>query len=644
MKATRLIALLLTVVMLTGCGTSAVPAATDAIVPETTLPPQTTAPTETPTEPSIPEPTEPEVTEPEVTEAPTEPPETVPEETEPPKALAEVREYNFVRVADYIPNIVQELAYATEDNFTGKVVYDFTDAYLRCGTLKKLMKAQEILNEQGYGLKIWDAFRPIYGQAKLYEAWPDPNYVSHPHYGNRPHCRGTAVDVTLVDLETGEELDMPTGFDDFTALADRNYDDCTEAQAANSKILESAMTAAGFSPYSAEWWHFTDPVAHAVDNYFDPAVYSKWKLQDDTPTILYASPEEEATPIIWILPDDQITLLGWKESYAYVEHGGFHGYVASDLIQPVNAPQLSIVAPTDIYSYDQMLLDIATLAETYPDIITVGSIGTSEDGRDLPLILLGDKDAKYQVLVQGTVHAMEHMCTWLLMSMTEYHAARGGISDVCFHIIPMMNPDGVLLSQTGEMNELQQEIYRSDLTRGYTFYAPDLYAEKWKANGHGIDINRAFDAGWELTNSRYAPSSQMYKGTEPFDCAEAVALRDYTLSQHFDVTVSYHATGNVIFWEYGQRKDINNASYSLAQELNIVTGYTLRGSSGVDAAGYKDWAIDALGIPSVTMEIGFSEVPLPYSELANVFSRNVNILPAIAKWLSYRQESNDTVS
>ena len=61
----------------------------------------------------------------------------------------------------------------------------------------------------------------------------------------------------------------------------------------------------------------------------------------------------------------------------------------------------------------------------------------------------------------------------------------------------------------------------------------------------------------------------------------------------------------------------------------------------MDAAGYKDWAIDALGIPSVTMEIGFSEVPLAYNELDNIFSRNVNILPAIAKWLSDQQNSND---
>ena len=633
MKATHLIALLLTVVMLTGCGTPAVPATTEAVIPETTLPTEITAPTEAPTEPSIPEPTEPEVAEPEVTEAPTEPPETVPEETEPPTPLEELRDYNFVKVVDYIPDIVQELAYATEDNFTGKVVYDFTDAYLRCGTLKKLIKAQEILNEQGYGLKIWDGFRPVYAQAKLYEAWPDPNYVSHPDYGNRPHCRGNAVDVTLIDLETGEELDMPTGFDDFTALADRNYSDCTEEQAANSRILERAMTAAGFSPYNSEWWHYTDYVSYNVDTYFNPAAVSTWVIQTETPALLYSGDNINSTPLIWIPSGEQVTLLGWSYSFAYIRYQGLNGFVFSDQIRQLDYPDISIVAPTAIYPYEQMMQDLNTLAETYPDTVTLGSIGSSEEYRDLPVILLGDIEAEYHVLVQGSVHAMEHMCSWLLMSMAEYHAARGGIENVCFHIIPMMNPDGVTLSQTETLTELQESIYQSDLIHGYASNDQALYARTWKANALGVDINRSFDAGWVQTQSRPAPSSMLYKGTEPFSCAEAAALRDYTLSYDFDVTISYHAMGCVLYWEYGSRTDVNQASNSLARAMQVVCGYTLNGSSGVDAAGYKDWAMEALGIPSVTVEIGCGEVPLAEKELYSILGRNLEILPAIAKWV-----------
>lgn len=208
-----------------------------------------------PTEPTLPE-TEP-VTEP-ATESPTELP------TEPEREA-------FVRAADYIPHLRVELAYATTDNFTGTVIYEFTDAYLRYGTVQKLMKAAEILEEQGYGLVIWDAYRPVYAQERLWEICPDPAYVSKPGTGSQSHCRGLAVDVSLYDLETGEMLEMPTGFDTFTALADRDYTDCTSEAASNAMLLEDTLIICGFKPYSAEWWHFSDVDSYDIEYAFDPA-------------------------------------------------------------------------------------------------------------------------------------------------------------------------------------------------------------------------------------------------------------------------------------------------------------------------------------------------------------------------------------
>lgn len=177
----------------------------------------------------------------------------------------------LVSVALYAPQIRVDLAYATEGNFTGKVIYEFYEAYLRYGTLKKLIEADEALRAQGVGILIWDGFRPVSAQAKLWETCPDPTYVSHPVTGRRAHCRGNAVDVTLYDLQTGELLDMPTGFDDFSKRADRNYNDCTDVQKENALMLERAMKSSGFKPYSAEWWHFTDSDDYPVDENFDPA-------------------------------------------------------------------------------------------------------------------------------------------------------------------------------------------------------------------------------------------------------------------------------------------------------------------------------------------------------------------------------------
>lgn len=197
------------------------------------------------------------------------------ESTTPTEPAPEPDAEDLVRILDYLPEAEIDLRYATTDNFTGQVIYDFEDAYLRYGTLKKLIAASEILNEAGYGIKIWDAFRPVSAQATLFEVHPDPNVVSHPVTGYRAHCRGNAVDMTLVDLSTGEELPMPTGFDDFTALADRNYSDCDPTLATNAQLLEQIMSECGFKPLQTEWWHFTDTDTYPVDEDFDPAECTK---------------------------------------------------------------------------------------------------------------------------------------------------------------------------------------------------------------------------------------------------------------------------------------------------------------------------------------------------------------------------------
>ena len=176
---------------------------------------------------------------------------------------------DFVSVTDWIPGIHTELRYATDNNFTHQVIYDFSGAYLRYGTVQKLASAQESLETAGYSLLIWDAFRPVSAQFKLWEICPDPAYVANPEKGYSSHSRGSTVDITLVTLD-GDPVEMPTDFDDFTAMADRDYSDVSEEAAANAGLLEEAMTAAGFKPYSAEWWHYSDTEPYPVEETFIP--------------------------------------------------------------------------------------------------------------------------------------------------------------------------------------------------------------------------------------------------------------------------------------------------------------------------------------------------------------------------------------
>ena len=164
---------------------------------------------------------------------------------------------DMVNLAEFIPRIQVDLRYATPNNFTSAIIYDDDTAYLRRGTAEKLKAAQAEFVTHGYTIKVWDAYRPPAAQFKLWEKVPDARFVINPHKGYSYHSRGVAVDVTLVD-EKGQEVIMPTGFDDFTARADRDYSDLDQETAANARFLEEIMVKHGFSSIYYEWWHFID--------------------------------------------------------------------------------------------------------------------------------------------------------------------------------------------------------------------------------------------------------------------------------------------------------------------------------------------------------------------------------------------------
>lgn len=371
----------------------------------------------------------------------------------------------------------------------------------------------------------------------------------------------------------------------------------------------------------------------------DPPSPTVWVANCEEYISLRRQPYKYSGVIRTIPKNAQVELIKWVERYAYVSYKGYTGYVLANYIKPAKEEwyygQEEIVEPVHLYSYKQMLADISALHSKYPNVTEVGTVGHSEQGRRIPVLRIGSRDAEYHVLLQGAIHGREHTTAWLLMEMAEYWLQNDILEygDVCYHIVPMTNPDGVILSQSGSLNTTQQEIYLKDRRAGYAGWDMANYAAMWKANALGVDINRNFPSGWEKINRRKGPSSEMYQGEAPFSTAEARALRDYTLLYAFDATVSYHATGSVIYYEYGDKQPVNARSQSLAQAVSSVSGYVLVGGSQVDGAGYKDWAMDALGIPSITVEIGSQDTVLQERELYSLFARNYRVLPQIARWL-----------
>ncbi len=171
------------------------------------------------------------------------------------QTVAENPENELVDLETYIPGIVVDMRYATANNFTDEVVYDGAAAFLRKPVADALKQVQAELESIGLGLKVFDAYRPYAATLKFYELIGDTNFVAAPWYGSR-HNRGAAVDVTLISLETGEELPMPTAFDEFSETAAPGYMKLPDEVIRNRELLISIMAAHGFTVYPTEWWHF----------------------------------------------------------------------------------------------------------------------------------------------------------------------------------------------------------------------------------------------------------------------------------------------------------------------------------------------------------------------------------------------------
>ena len=154
------------------------------------------------------------------------------------------------------PRILIEVRYATANNFMKEPLYAAPRCLLRREVAAKLSRVQERLEKRGLGLKLFDGYRPLSVQKKMWARFPVEGYVANPAKGSN-HNRGAAVDLTLVD-SAGTELPMPTPYDEFSERAHRDYAGGAEEERRNRGILQEEMEREGFKGLSTEWWHFDD--------------------------------------------------------------------------------------------------------------------------------------------------------------------------------------------------------------------------------------------------------------------------------------------------------------------------------------------------------------------------------------------------
>ncbi|MGL5112382.1 MAG: M15 family metallopeptidase [Flavobacterium sp.] len=183
---------------------------------------------------------------------------------------SDLSDTTFVKVSDYSSDFIFDMKYATVDNFMKSKVYDCPTCFLRLKTVKALIKANKKFISKGYKIKLFDCYRPLDIQKKMWEIVSNPKYVANPAKGSI-HNRGGAVDLTLVTLK-GQELDMGTPFDFFGEEARHDYPFSDAKIRENRKMLKKIMLRNGFKAFDSEWWHY-----NLASGMTDKLANTKWK-------------------------------------------------------------------------------------------------------------------------------------------------------------------------------------------------------------------------------------------------------------------------------------------------------------------------------------------------------------------------------
>ena len=304
------------------------------------------------------------------------------------------------------------------------------------------------------------------------------------------------------------------------------------------------------------------------------------------------------------------------------------------------------------YSYAEMEADLAALAEAHPSRFSYRSFGKSVAGRELFVGILGNPSAKKQVLVSAGLHGREYLTPLLVMKQLEFYLTYydaghyNGVpyatlfEEICFYVVPMNNPDGIMLSQEGigsltdpALRNTVEAIYYSDLSAGLTSQTNiNKYLQYWKANARGVDLNRNFDALWKEYYNYSLPSFAQYKGpsaaSEP-ETQATVALIE-GLSNPLAV-LCIHSQGEVIYWNCGQESSLADATLNFAEALSARTDYEIVTDQNNDAS-LSDWCALKKDLIAVTLETGSGLCPLDLDKFEPIWRDNFDLLPLTAAY------------
>lgn len=296
------------------------------------------------------------------------------------------------------------------------------------------------------------------------------------------------------------------------------------------------------------------------------------------------------------------------------------------------------------YSFNEMSKDIKSLKNSYSNYVNVKVIGKSNDKRNIYDVVIGNKNAKKTMVVISNIHAREYMTAQLCMAQIEqylknYNKKLGGVNvkgvlnKMAIHYIPMANPDGVTISQFG-ISKIRDKKLRKAL-----YKMPGAsHTSTWKANARGVDLNRNSNSHFRA-NYGGKRGSEGFSGpsaaSEPETKAISKLLIELKKTKTLKGVVNYHAMGSIVFGSGGTGK-VKTDTLKMYRLARSITGYTSGdsyGSGSPSVGSMRDYIMEKIKSPSITLEIGVTGCPLPTSQFASIWGKNYALVLREAKLL-----------
>ncbi|MBQ8280859.1 MAG: hypothetical protein IJZ25_00455 [Lachnospiraceae bacterium] len=375
-----------------------------------------------------------------------------------------------------------------------------------------------------------------------------------------------------------------------------------------------------------------------------------------------AAPSSEAETLTTMNYGVQLYRTGYnEEGWNRVHYEGTSAYISSDYITKLtldteteftySLAALNIVeTQRQFYSYEDMCTDLNEIKEQFPDVVQLNAIGLTEDNRTVFEIVLGNPDAEHSILIAAGMEACEYMTSLFAMKLTEYYAhySQEGLyegysykelMDNCsIHIIPMLNPDGVAISQYYLESVNSQVIadnitswFERDQSNGGTSLSLDNYLMFFYANARGVDLTYNFPYHWEEVEGVSAPASTGYKGVSAGSESETTNVIWLIDKINPDVVINLRTSGDSISYDYGLSDDVYKKAYNYADLMSKIFVYTRDDSQyGKSYFGsLEGYAACVKEIPTLRIKIGSGNAPLSLNEYNSIWNSGRESLAAL---------------